>query len=161
MFMPKRKDCWASWVYHSDGRGEEPAITVTYWMNLLQSIDHNYPLFVTLNPAQSIPREHVFDENVFMHPVFDTAALQAQSALKAMQGNRHTWFCGAHLGHGFHEDGLVSALNVAAGLGVTAPWSAPDRARAPARPTTASTRPAYIPPIPVFGRERALDARLD
>ena len=48
--MPKRKPCWASWVYHSDGDGDEPEISVTYWMNRLQGIDQRYPLFVSLNP---------------------------------------------------------------------------------------------------------------
>lgn len=122
-FMPKRKACWASWVYHSDGDGEEPAISVTYWMNSLQGIDPNYPLFVTLNPAKPIAAEDTFDSHLFSHPVFDFAAMHAQTALKQMQGERNTWFCGAYLGHGFHEDGLVSAVRVAERLGVLAPWA--------------------------------------
>jgi uncharacterized protein len=121
-FMPKRKRCWASWVYHSDGAGDKAAITVSYWMNRLQAIDPCYPLFVTLNPAREIPAEHIFDEHEFHHPVFDRAAIAAQGRLKAMQGSANTWFCGAHLGHGFHEDGLVSAMNVTAALGAPAPW---------------------------------------
>ncbi len=121
-FMPKRKRCWASWVYHSDGSGDEAAITVSYWMNRLQAIDRRYPLFLTLNPAREIPTEHVFDEHLFHHPVFDHAAMAAQTRLKAMQGTNNAWFCGAHMGHGFHEDGLVSAINVATALGAPAPW---------------------------------------
>jgi predicted NAD/FAD-binding protein len=121
-FMPKQKRCWASWVYHSDGTGDEAAITVSYWMNRLQSIDQRYPLFVTLNPAREIPQEHIFDEHEFHHPVFDRAALVAQEQLKLMQGRNRTWFCGAYLGHGFHEDGMVSAINVAEQLGTTVPW---------------------------------------
>ncbi len=121
-FMPKQKRCWASWVYHSDGTGDEAAITVSYWMNRLQSIDQRYPLFVTLNPAREIPQEHIFDEHEFHHPVFDRAALVAQEQLKLMQGRNRTWFCGAYLGHGFHEDGMVSAINIAEQLGTTVPW---------------------------------------
>jgi predicted NAD/FAD-binding protein len=123
-FMPKRKRIWAAWNYHASGEGAEPAVTLTYWMNKLQSIDERYPLFVTLNPATEVAAEDIFDTYVFHHPVFDTAAVAAQSALKQLQGERHTWFCGAYMRHGFHEDGLVSAMAVAERLGVTAPWIA-------------------------------------
>jgi predicted NAD/FAD-binding protein len=121
-FMPKHKACWASWVYHSDGVGDEPAISVSYWMNSLQCIDERYPLFVTLNPAKPIAPENVFDVHECAHPVFDFGALAAQKVLHAMQGTHGTYFCGAYLGHGFHEDGLVSAMRVAEQLGVRAPW---------------------------------------
>ena len=57
-----------------------------------------------------------------MHPIFDRAAIDAQHELPAIQGKRHTWFCGAWTGYGFHEDGLKSALSVANALGVQAPW---------------------------------------
>jgi predicted NAD/FAD-binding protein len=142
-FMPKRKRCWASWVYHSDGAGDESAITVSYWMNRLQSIDRRYPLFVTLNPAREIPQEHVFDEHEFHHPVFDRAALAAQEQLRTMQGSNRTWFCGAYMGHGFHEDGLVSAINVAEQLGAPAPWQTQGVA-APARRKRGGV-PALLP----------------
>ncbi|HVP85177.1 MAG TPA: FAD-dependent oxidoreductase [Rhizomicrobium sp.] len=121
-FMPKRKACWASWVYHSDGAGEEPAISVSYWMNNLQGIDKRYPLFVTLNPAKPIAPEDTFDTHLFAHPVFDFAAMRAQTDIMAMQGARNTWFCGAYLGYGFHEDGLKSGMKVAEMLGAPAPW---------------------------------------
>ena len=115
-FMPRRKQCWASWVYHSDGAGDDAAITMSYWMNRLQNIDPAYPLFVTLNPQRTIPDEHVFDEHVFTHPVFDQPAIAAQPRLKALQGRKNVWFCGAYLGYGFHEDGHVSGLEAANGL---------------------------------------------
>jgi hypothetical protein len=121
-FMPKRRRCWASWNYHTDGSVDDAAVSVTYWMNRLQSIDERYPLFVTLNPARAITDDQIFDEHEFFHPVFDKAAIEAQSRLGALQGIRNTWFCGAYMGHGFHEDGLVSALDVAARLGTHAPW---------------------------------------
>jgi len=120
--MPRNKPCWASWIYHADNAGTEAKISVTYWMNSLQGIDSRYPLFVTLNPCQPIAEENIFDKHVFDHPVFDFAALTGQAALKKMQGRRCTWFCGAFLGHGFHEDGLNSAMAVAEALGAPAPW---------------------------------------
>jgi predicted NAD/FAD-binding protein len=140
-FMPKHKACWASWVYHSDGVGDEPAISVSYWMNSLQGIDERYPLFVTLNPAASIAPEDVFDVHQCAHPVFDFAALAAQQALNAMQGTHNTWFCGAYLGHGFHEDGMVSAMHVAERLAVRAPWV--NGAVAASRPTAPNRLPPF------------------
>ncbi len=101
-------------------------------------------MFVTLNPYRPIAPQHVFDEHVFMHPVFDFAALKAQDALKSMQGQRNTWFCGAYLGHGFHEDGLVSAMRVADALGCPAPWTAVAEA---GWQTAAYPRPRLIPRI--------------
>jgi predicted NAD/FAD-binding protein len=123
--MPKNRRCWASWNYSSDGDFEAPDLSVTYWMNRLQAIPNETPLFVSLNPTMPIAPEKVFDRHSFDHPVFDHAAIAAQSRLQTMQGARGTWFCGAHLRHGFHEDGLASAVHVARLLGAETPWQAP------------------------------------
>lgn len=120
--MPRRRRCWASWVYSSDGAPDASGITIHYWMNRLQSIDPACPLFVSLNPAEEIPGHLVFDRHEFDHPVFDSAAIAAQPRVQAMQGLRNTWYCGAHLGHGFHEDGLASAVTVARLMGSDIPW---------------------------------------
>lgn len=111
--MPVRRRCWSSWVYQSDGMGAEPAVGVTYWMNRLQGIPDDDPLFVTLNPTRDIAPETIHDEVSFDHPVFDRAALRAQGEIAAMQGRRNTWFAGAWLRYGFHEDGFASAVRVA------------------------------------------------
>ena len=120
--MPKRKRCWASWVYHPDGSSPTDPIAVTYWMNLLQSIDENYPLFVTLNPTQPIVPEHIFDEHWFEHPVYSPQAVAAQKEIRTIQGQNNTWFCGAYMHNGFHEDGLQSAVDVVVHMGVAVPW---------------------------------------
>lgn len=124
--MPKRRRCWASWVYHTSepGDAQERAhgIGVTYWMNLLQSIDNRYPLFVTLNPAQPIAPALTFNRHVFEHPIFTRETLAAQQQLPTIQGKNKSWFCGAYTRYGFHEDGLLSAVNVARAMGVTIPW---------------------------------------
>lgn len=120
--MPLRKRCWAAWNYRSDGSSEEPAISVSYWMNRLQGIRMDRPVFVTLNPSTPIPDERVFLRQQFSHPVFDHRAIAAQSEIQGLQGQKHTWFCGAWLRHGFHEDGLQSAVSVAERLGVSVPW---------------------------------------
>ncbi|MCI2395405.1 FAD-dependent oxidoreductase [Aliiroseovarius sediminis] len=106
--MPKRKACWSSWAY----RSQNGAIGVTYWMNKLQNIPESDPLFVTLNPSTPIPADKIYDEVEFAHPVFDKPALQAQDELRAMQGMNRTWFAGAYHRHGFHEDGIASAMRV-------------------------------------------------
>ncbi|MFD0979107.1 NAD(P)/FAD-dependent oxidoreductase [Tropicimonas aquimaris] len=106
--MPRRRACWSSWAY----RSQDGAIGVTYWMNRLQAIDENDPLFVTLNPSTEIPEHTIYDVKDFAHPVFDGPALRAQHGLKAIQGQNRTWFAGAYNRHGFHEDGIASALRV-------------------------------------------------
>jgi len=118
--MPLRKACWASWNYHADGATE--AVAVTYWMNLLQNIDRSYPLFVTLNPAQNIAPEKIFNVHDFTHPVFTNEAIAAQDQVPSIQGQRNLWFCGAYQRNGFHEDGLWSAVRVAQAMGVPVPW---------------------------------------
>jgi predicted NAD/FAD-binding protein len=117
--MPRRRACWSSWVYRADGEGANPGIGVTYWMNRLQNISDDDPLFVTLNAGDAIPDELVYDRTSFDHPVFDHAAIRAQDALAALQGANGTWFAGAYLRHGFHEDGIASAMRVARQMRVT------------------------------------------
>lgn len=110
--MPKRRACWSSWVYRTSGTPGD-GIGVTYWMNRLQNIPEADPLFVSLNPVGPIPDALVQDEVVFRHPMFDAPALRAQAGLAAIQGQNRTWFAGAYLRNGFHEDGIASALRVA------------------------------------------------
>jgi len=121
--MPRRRACWSSWIYHADASPYDQPLSVTYWMNHLQGIDKNYPLFVTLNPRHPIPKQDIFERHVFSHPIYDPAAVAAQSALPKLQGQNNTWFCGAYQRNGFHEDGLASAVAVASQMGITPPWA--------------------------------------
>ena len=82
-------------------------------MNRLQNIDERDPMFISLNPVRDVARETIYDENTFRHPVFDRAALRAQNTIANLQGQNRTWYAGAWLRHGFHEDGFVSAVRVA------------------------------------------------
>lgn len=111
--MPKRKKVWSSWSYCEAATGAQDQIDLTYWMNLLQSIPQDDPLFITLNSNRPIREELIYDTNTFMHPVFDIAALKAQSRIAELNGANGTWFCGAWMKNGFHEDGLASAVDVA------------------------------------------------
>lgn len=111
--MPKRKRAWASWVY-AEGPGTRPdRIGVSYWMNSLQPIPKDDPMFVTLNSTHPIRDELIYDTHTFMHPVYDLAALAAQDTIRAINGQNRTWFCGAWMRNGFHEDGIATAWNVA------------------------------------------------
>ncbi|KPF44464.1 NAD(P)/FAD-dependent oxidoreductase [Rhizobium sp. AAP43] len=123
--MPKRKAVWSSWNYVADetDQGTE-TLCVTYWMNLLQSLETDRPVFVTLNPCRPVDPAKVFGTFQYEHPLFDTGAIMAQKKLWSLQGQRNTWFCGAYFGSGFHEDGLQSGLAVAEALGgVRRPWN--------------------------------------
>ncbi|MBE1284374.1 MAG: FAD-dependent oxidoreductase [Rhodobacteraceae bacterium] len=111
--MPRRRACWSSWVYKAEGDQDQAAIGVTYWMNQLQNIPQNDPLFISLNPVSPVRDELIYDQKTFRHPVFDRAALAAQSRIAGIQGQNNTWFAGAYLRHGFHEDGFYSAVRVA------------------------------------------------
>ncbi|MEM9344715.1 MAG: FAD-dependent oxidoreductase [Pseudomonadota bacterium] len=119
--MPKRRACWASWVYAS-GRGETPGrIGLSYWMNSLQPIPQDDPMFVTLNATETVREDKIYDQTTFSHPVYTTEALAAQERLRAMNGTRRTWFCGAWMRNGFHEDGLASAMDVVEAMAARSP----------------------------------------
>ena len=114
--MPHNKQCWSSWVYSEAADKTSDRIDLTYWMNSLQPIPKDDPHFVTLNTTRTIKQELIYDQATFRHPVYDLAALQAQQYIAAQNGKNHTWFCGAWMKNGFHEDGLSSALDVATAI---------------------------------------------
>jgi uncharacterized protein len=120
--MPKRKSVWSSWNYLARANDDGAAVSVTYWMNALQNIDERCPLFVSLNPPRPPAAHLTFQAFECDHPQFDAAALVAQKRLHLIQGLRHTWYCGAYAGYGFHEDGLTSGLEIAQRLGARLPW---------------------------------------
>lgn len=122
--MPKSRRAWSSWNFLSRGRGEEQKVSVTYWMNRLQHLPDEYPLFVSLNPLWQPATGRVLRSYLYEHPVFDQNAIRAQRLLWNLQGVRRTWYCGAYFGHGFHEDGLQAGLAVAEQLGgLQRPWT--------------------------------------
>lgn len=121
--MPRRRACWSSWVYLARTEPEEDRPSVTYWMNSLQGIEGDTPVFGTLNPNRAINEALILDEHAFDHPQYDVGTIAAQADLAAIQGRTATWYCGAWTGTGFHEDGLASALRVARELGAAPPWS--------------------------------------
>ena len=114
--MPKSPKAWASWVYTEPAGPRPDRIDLTYWMNSLQPIPKDDPLFVTLNPNRPIAEHLIHDVTTFRHPVFDSAAIAAQSTLRQSNGKDGIWFCGAWMRHGFHEDGFATAVDVVTAL---------------------------------------------
>jgi predicted NAD/FAD-binding protein len=121
--MPRSRGAWASWNASGAVTPEAGnAVTVTYWMNRLQSLPEDRQVFVSLNPTREPHPGTVIDDVMFSHPQFDIRSARAQQELGTIQGDNRTWFAGAYLGYGFHEDGLQAGLTVAAQLGAPAPW---------------------------------------
>ena len=116
--MPKRKRCWSSWVYASDEINDVKPLGVSYWMNRLQPISGSQNFFQSLNPTREIKQELIYDQKVFMHPVFDRKAIDAQKKFNTIQGRNNTWYCGAWLRNGFHEDGYSSAVDILENIGM-------------------------------------------
>ncbi|MBI1173051.1 FAD-dependent oxidoreductase [bacterium] len=111
--MPRSRRAWSSWNYAEPAGPRPERIDLTYWMNSLQPIPKDDPLFVTLNPNRPIREDLIHAVKTFHHPVYDQPALDAQATLRAMNGRSGTWFCGAWMKNGFHEDGFASAADVA------------------------------------------------
>lgn len=118
--MPRRRICWSSWNY----LGGDGAASVSYWMNRLQNLRCKEDVIVTLNPIRPVREDRIVAEFDYAHPMFDVAAMRAQRELWSLQGDGGVWYCGAHFGSGFHEDGAQAGLAVAEALGgVRRPWS--------------------------------------
>jgi predicted NAD/FAD-binding protein len=121
-FMPQRRHLWSSWNYLRGEEGED-ALSLTYWMNRLQPLQTRTNLFVTLNSHRRFAPGSVRYEVDYEHPLFDARAIQAQKQLWRLQGVQRTWFAGAWMGYGFHEDGLQAGLEVAERIGpLGRPW---------------------------------------
>ncbi len=123
--LPVRREVWSAWNYLAgEGRADRRPVSVSYLLNQLQPLPFHSPVVVSLNPFIKPAPQHLLAEFEYDHPVFDQAAIDAQAHLPALQGRQRSWFAGAWTGYGFHEDGLRSAVSVAAMLGVVAPWRA-------------------------------------
>lgn len=122
-FMQKRRHSWSSWVYLSESQSDESnTVSLSYWMNNLQNLRTEEPIIVTLNPGRQPDPKTIYDKHTFYHPVFNQKAIHAQQKLDDIQGMDRIWFAGAWQRYGFHEDGLLSAVNIAKKLGVHIPW---------------------------------------
>jgi len=115
--LPKRKLAWASWNYYLDQDENKPLI-LTYNMNILQRLDCKETFCVTLNSNDLIDRNKIIKELNYEHPLFTSESIKAQARKNEISGVNNTYYCGAYWRNGFHEDGVVSALDVCKKFGI-------------------------------------------
>ena len=115
--LPRARRAWSAWNYLAadDAAGQRP-VAVSYLINKLQPLPCETPVIVTLNPPFEPDPARVLQEFEYSHPLLDSAAVAAAAGIAQLSGQRHTWYAGAWLGYGFHEDGLASAQAVADGI---------------------------------------------
>ena len=113
--LPQARKAWAAWNFERDAHpeGERDAVCLHYAIDRLQPLPFAQPVIVSLNPLRAPRPSTVLARLDYAHPVFDLRAIDAQRRLHLLQGQQHTWFCGAWTGYGFHEDGLRSGLEAA------------------------------------------------
>ncbi len=122
-FMPKNLKCWSSWIYLNEtNNSNNNDVSLSYWMNNLQNIDKKHSIIITLNPGRQPDTNLIHEEHEFSHPIFTSDAINAQEDINSIQGQNNLWFCGAYQRYGFHEDGLLSAVNLVKKMGVKIPW---------------------------------------
>ena len=116
--MPNKKLAWAAWNYERAAHSstESARVCLHYWLNLLQPLPFTQDVIVSLNPVSDIDPAHVLGEYDYAHPVFDLPAIQAQANMAKLQGQQRTWFAGAWMGYGFHEDGFKAGRAAAQSL---------------------------------------------
>ena len=135
--LPATRSAWAAWNYEraTSADRESAQVCLHYLLNRLQPLPVEQPVVVSLNPQQPIDPAHVVGEYEYAHPVFDLDAIRAQVAVPDLQGHQRTFFAGAWMGYGFHEDGLKAGLQAARLLKVALGHpSAPDAPALPAEP---------------------------
>jgi len=113
--LPANKRAWAAWNYErsADARQDAAQVCLHYLLNMLQPLPFAQNVVVSLNPVRDIDPRQIHGSFEYAHPVFDLEAIRAQGQMESLQGQQHTYFCGAWTGYGFHEDGLKSGLHVA------------------------------------------------
>ena len=115
--LPKRKIAWSSWNYLLN-ENRDNLVTLTYNMNILQTLKSKKVYCVTLNNTTSIDESKIIKKIIYHHPLFDLESVKAQNQKNKICGSNNTYFCGAYWGYGFHEDGVNSALDVCKKFGI-------------------------------------------
>lgn len=124
--MPRTRRCWASWNYRVERQYDGSlGYSTHYWMNELQAVSERENYFVSINPSSALAAQRVKRRIHYEHPIFDLAAVAAQARLPELHregGQTRRFFCGAWQRYGFHEDGLLSAVNVSTEILGRDPW---------------------------------------
>ncbi len=115
--LPKRKLAWSSWNYLLNENSKD-VVTLTYNMNILQTLKSKKTYCVTLNNYDLIDQKKIMKEIIYHHPFYNSSSVDAQNKKNLICGHNRTFFCGAYWGYGFHEDGVNSALNVCKKFGI-------------------------------------------
>ena len=108
--MPRSRRAWAAWNYHVPAT-ERSQVAVTYNMNILQGLPTKTQYCVTLNRSERIDPSKVCYRTTYAHPIVNARSVAAQRRHRDVNGARCTYYCGAYWRNGFHEDGVVSALD--------------------------------------------------
>ena len=114
--LPKRRLAWSSWNYLLDQNKDDP-VALTYNMNILQNLNSSKTFCVTLNSLESIDKNKIIKNLSYEHPLFTIEGINAQKRKREISGHNNTYYCGAYWRNGFHEDGVVSALDVCSQFG--------------------------------------------
>jgi len=116
--LPKRKLAWSCWNYLIN-KNQDELVTLTYNMNMLQTLDAENTYCVTLNNTHDIDKNKIIKEIIYHHPLFTEDSVFAQSQKSTICGKNDIYFCGSYWGYGFHEDGVNSALDVCKKFGLS------------------------------------------
>ena len=106
--MPNEKSLWSSWNSFKKDKYDY----VSYWMNNLQKLESKRDIFVTLGNYPDVDEEKVFKKIKYEHPLYSEKTIKGQKLIRSIQGKNRTYFTGAYLGYGFHEDGIKSSVEV-------------------------------------------------
>ena len=106
--MPNERSLWSSWNSFKNNKYDY----LSYWMNNLQKLDSERDIFVTLGNCPDIDEDKVIKKIKYEHPLYSEKTIKGQKLIRSIQGNNKTYFTGAHLGYGFHEDGIKSSVDV-------------------------------------------------
>jgi predicted NAD/FAD-binding protein len=128
--LPERRSARASWNYLTEDCRRDEGLALTYHLNRLQSIESATDYCVSVNPRLPIASATRIDEFTYDHPRYTFRTLEGQRKVQEINGRKRTFFAGAHLGYGFHEDGVESACRVAALVEALAATAAAEEARA-------------------------------
>ena len=109
--MPRNIKAWSAWNAKLNKNVRENS-SITYWLNLLQNLNIDEDIFLSLNPFDNIDEEKILNKVTFTHPYYDKLALENQIRLKKIQNVNNTLFCGSYFGYGFHEDGIKSSIDM-------------------------------------------------
>lgn len=110
--MPSTRGAWSSWNYRISNHNQKEIPSVIYWMNRLQGVSDKQNYFVSINGEEEIDPDKVIRTITYEHPLFDMAARRAQSELPQLNAQGPIYFCGSYFRYGFHEDALLSSVNL-------------------------------------------------